>query len=482
MRSRSISWWSRVLGLLALAAAATIAVLPNTPAASADQLPQSITFTSTPPAIAYVSSPDYVLSATTSAGLPVGFSVDGSESVCSIAAYTDVYFTGVGTCTIDANNYGNAAYLAAPQVQQIFNVEAAQSVTFASIPPTHPVVGSTYALDATASSGLPVTFSIDPGSATTCSVSGSVVSFIQIGTCLLFGSVSGNDTYGPANNWQSFPVYGEPQTVTFTSNAPLDAVVGGPSYSVTAVASSGLPVTFAIYGPPQTVCYLSGSAVILYGPGTCSVDAIQSGTGIYAYAGTEQSFSVSAATEAPAITSADSLTTTVGVPLDFQMTATGIPAPTFSESGKLPTGVSFSTSGLLDGTPVTSAHGTYPLIITATNGVGTPAQQIFTLVLDTSSSLQVSTSSLTSGVRGARYLATLATAGGNPPYRWSVVSGALPSGLRLNKVTGIISGRPKRTDNGVSTFTVEVADKRVRTKGHPATQNTATEVLSITIS
>lgn len=79
------------------------------------------------------------------------------------------------------------------------------------------------------------------------------------------------------------------------------------------------------------------------------------------------------------------------------------------------------------------------------------------------------------------YAATLTAAGGNPPYKWSVSAGALPPGLKLDKGTGVISGRASAT--GVFSFTIRVVDtKTKKTKTGPSTQNTATTALSITIT
>ncbi len=80
------------------------------------------------------------------------------------------------------------------------------------------------------------------------------------------------------------------------------------------------------------------------------------------------------------------------------------------------------------------------------------------------------------------YSSRLTAIGGNAPYKWSVSSGHLPSGLHLKKSTGAISGKPSKRDRGTYTFTVTVVDKRFKVKHHPATQNTATAALSITIS
>ena len=49
----------------------------------------------------------------------------------------------------------------------------------------------------------------------------------------------------PARLAAFFPVKGN-QTISFTSSAPAAATVGGPTYTVTATATSGLPVTLTI--------------------------------------------------------------------------------------------------------------------------------------------------------------------------------------------------------------------------------------------
>jgi endonuclease/exonuclease/phosphatase family metal-dependent hydrolase len=81
---------------------------------------------------------------------------------------------------------------------------------------------------------------------------------------------------------------------------------------------------------------------------------------------------------APTITSAAGTTFTVGSGGSFQATATGTPSTiTFSETGTLPAGVTFTSAGLLSGTPTVA--GTFPLVITASNGVNPNATQNFTL-------------------------------------------------------------------------------------------------------
>ena len=86
--------------------------------------------------------------------------------------------------------------------------------------------------------------------------------------------------------------------------------------------------------------------------------------------------------EAPAITSDASATFTVGTAGTLTLSASGFPAPTFSETGPLPGGVTLSSSGVLSGTPDADTDGSYPITITASNGVGSDATQSFTLTVN----------------------------------------------------------------------------------------------------
>ena len=89
-----------------------------------------------------------------------------------------------------------------------------------------------------------------------------------------------------------------------------------------------------------------------------------------------------ATSSSPAITSVNSTAFSVGVSGSFTVTATGVPTPTLSESGSLPSGVSFNTStGVLSGTPASGTNGSYSVTFTASNGVGSNATQTFTLTV-----------------------------------------------------------------------------------------------------
>ena len=87
----------------------------------------------------------------------------------------------------------------------------------------------------------------------------------------------------------------------------------------------------------------------------------------------------------PVITSAASTSFQAGHAGTFTVTTNGLPAPTLSESGPLPAGVTFTNNGngtaTLAGTPGAGTEASYSISITAANGVGSPATQSFTLVV-----------------------------------------------------------------------------------------------------
>jgi hypothetical protein len=264
---------------------------------------QSIVFTTTPPANALAGSTPYVVAAIADSGLPVAFDADpASAGICTVSG-SSVVPIGPGTCVVDADQPGDARYLAAARVRQSFLVRSpaaaarsVQTIAFTSSPPTGAVIGGApYVLAATASSSLPVTFSLSSGSAGVCTLAGSVVSFVGSGTCRVFADQSGNGSYLAASEeQQAFAVGLVPQTIVFASTPPAGAVVGDPAYDVVASASSGLAVVFSAAPASAGVCTVTGSSVVPVGAGTCLLNADQFGNATYRAAVVQQSFTVGA--------------------------------------------------------------------------------------------------------------------------------------------------------------------------------------------
>ena len=89
---------------------------------------------------------------------------------------------------------------------------------------------------------------------------------------------------------------------------------------------------------------------------------------------------------APAITSDSTTTFNENSAGTFTVVSNGAPTAALSENGALPSGVTFTDNGdgtaILAGTPATGSQGTYPITITASNGVSPDATQDFALVVD----------------------------------------------------------------------------------------------------
>jgi hypothetical protein len=157
---------------------------------------------------------------------------------------------------------------------------ASQTITFTSTPPVTPVVGQTYPVSATGGgSGNPVTFAIDPTSASVCTISGVTVTFTSPGACLIDASQAGNDQYSAASASQSVPVSKASTSTTVTVH-PTSITA-----TVTAVPpGAGTPtgsVVFSVDGSPVGTATLSGgTATLAYkvpAGGTHSVSAVYGG-------------------------------------------------------------------------------------------------------------------------------------------------------------------------------------------------------------
>jgi len=217
-----------------------------------------------------------------------------------------------------------------------------QTINFAPLS-DHTYGDPDFTLDATATSGLPVTFAATGA----CTNNDTTVHLTGAGTCTITASQDGDDTYNAAPDLtQSFTVAKQAQTINF---APLsDHTYGDPDFTLDATATSGLPVTFAATG----ACTNDDTTVHLTGAGTCTITASQDGDDTFEAA--------SAATQTLAVAKAK-LTVTAS---DGSMTYGGTPptiSPTYSgfvgaDGAATLTAPALCTSNTSQSTPA----GTYP--------------------------------------------------------------------------------------------------------------------------
>ena len=353
---------------------------------------------------------------TTSGTLPVGdYAVGGttSDTYNNTGTWTYTLTVTAGTITQSAPTTGTVATTGSSAfTDQLATSGALSAVTYGETSSPHStqvIVSSTGAV--TTSGSLPV------------------------GDYTVGGSTS--DTFGNAGTW----TYTLTVTAgTITQTAPITgtaSTTSSPAFTdQLAVTGSTGPVTYAETSSPHSIQVLisSSGAVTTAGAlpaGSYAVSGTTSDTfgdtGTWTYTLTVD--------EAATITSVDLATFHKGSLGTFTVTATGSPAPTFSKTGALPSGVTLdSTTGILSGTP--SQSGSFPITIAAANGVIPAATQPFTLTVDDPAAItSIDHVTVTQGSAGTFTV----TASGYPAPTFSE-TGPLPTGVALDATTGVLAG------------------------------------------
>jgi hypothetical protein len=148
---------------------------------------------------------------------------------------------------------------------------------------------------------------------------------------------------------------------------------------------------------------------------------------------------------------------TVGTVYSQPVSATGgaIPYAFSVSNGSLPTGLTLASStGIISGTPTSSASQTFT--ITATDANSCIGTRIFT-VTPVCPVITVTPTTLANGLVGMAYSQTLNASGGTAPYTWTTPSGTWPAGLTLSG-GGVLSGTPTASNGAGVNVTVRATD------------------------
>lgn len=242
-----------------------------------------------------------------------------------------------------------------------------------------------------------------------------------------------------------------PFSITTTSPLPRGTV--GTAYSQALAATGGnTPVTWNVTGGALP-------SPLTLSAGTISGTPAAAGNYSVTITASEPGGASASRTFALPVDDALSITTTSPLPngtlnaaYSTTLAAAGGLAPrTWAASG-LPAGWALSTAGALTGTPASLA----PVVFTATvsDAYGRTTNRQFTIYV--ASGVTLTTSSLPHGTVGTAYLQTLGATGGNQPYTWSVIAGALPGTVALNPTSGVLSGTPDTA--GTFNFTAQVTE------------------------
>ena len=231
-------------------------------------------------------SANFDLNATSDSGLPVSFTVVSGGSYATVTSDGNVSIQGAGVVTIRASQDGNASFNAAPTVEQNMTInKAPQTITFSSITNQNLSAG-TYTLNATASSGLGVSFTSSDSSKV--SITGNVATFISGGTVQITANQGGNSIYDAASAvTQNLTVIDDTlQTQTITWTQDLSSLsFGTADTNMTATATSNLPITYTVTSGSGVV-QVNGTLLKIVGAGSATVTASQNGDGQWAAAPT----------------------------------------------------------------------------------------------------------------------------------------------------------------------------------------------------
>ncbi len=239
----------------------------NTISFAANALPQSISFSAIPNKT-YGDAP-FVPAATASSGLPVSFNIVSGPA--TINSQTNLLtITGTGTVVVNASQSGNNIYDTAAFVTRTFIVnKASQIISFTAIPDQN-FGNAPVTLSATATSGLPTSYTVVSGPAT---VSGNVLTLTGLGTVVVSAAQNGDTNYLPAS----------PLSRSFCTNvAALNPIAGYSSlcpgtatYSVNDIP--GATYFWRIAGGSTLTSTTSTATVTWTTPGTYSLLVSASG-------------------------------------------------------------------------------------------------------------------------------------------------------------------------------------------------------------
>ncbi len=265
------------------------------------------------------------------------------------------------------------------------------------------------------------------------------------------------------------------QTYTLTVNAPT-ITLAPPAGNLTVTAEAAFSQAFTASGGTSPYTYSETGALPTglswtAGTGTISGTATQSGS----FPITITAHDSSTGTGAPYSTGAVAYTlvvsgptinvtpatlpgATAAVPYSQQMSATGGTGTfTWSETGTLPAGITFSATGLLSGTATQA--GSFPLTITAKDGDNFTGTASVTLTV-AGPTLAISPTTLPPASTTAAYSQAFTASGGTGPYTYAE-TGALPAGITWTAATATLSGTP--TVSGTFPITITVTDSTTGT-------------------
>jgi hypothetical protein len=241
---------------------------------TATKIDQTINVTSVPTSIAYNGT--FTPAATASSGLPVTYT-SASSGVCTVSSAVFTMLTGTGTCVVQFDQGGNTNYNSVQVTRNVTASKITQTITFSALGDKLSD-DPDFSVSATASSNLSVGFNV--GASDSCTITGNMIHLTGVGTCTVTAVQTGNNNYLAANPVsRTFTISRNKVHQTITFDLLTGITFDTPDFTVSATASSGLPVTYNV--EPGSHCTLSGNIVHITGAGSCIITATQTGNDSY---------------------------------------------------------------------------------------------------------------------------------------------------------------------------------------------------------
>ena len=248
---------------------------------------------------AFDGAPKSVTAVTTPAGLTVNLTYNGSPTAPSAAGAYAVH------ATVDLPNYQGSAdatlaitpppapppvVIAPPPVvtlpppttfviappaatTPVASVKISQTITF-STPVSSIIVNQPFPLGATASSSLPIIYSVVSGNAT---IDGNMLTINSTAPVVVRASQAGDDSTAPTSSDVTFTAQKASQSISIPSMG--EKLTTDRTVTLSATANSGLPVSYTLVSGPAS---LSGNALTLNGAaGIVTVRVSQAGNGAF---------------------------------------------------------------------------------------------------------------------------------------------------------------------------------------------------------
>ena len=316
--------------------------------------------------------------------------------------------------------------------------------------------GSSYSATLSAIGSTPITWTLLSGSlptGLTLSSSGSISGTPTQPGAFTF-TVQASNSAGSASKLFSIIVpFSEVRPPKITTSSLTDGYTDSPygfRLQATGTSTGLTSITWSADNLPEglslsTSGYLSGTPTTT---GTYSFTVQASNSQGSDSADLTLNISAPASNTKPSITTQTANPAATGQPYTCQLMASGTPPFSWTLSkGKLPPGLSITSSGLITGSPTKKGKKNFTVI--ASNDYGADKKKISITVYDMPS---ITTTSLKDATVAKKYTASIKKKG-SKPLTWEL-EGSLPQGLTFNDSKAKISGTPTVNDKGMIRLTL----------------------------